>query len=152
MNKDKREKFWELPLAELSPVEWEALCDRCGKCCLIKLEDEDTGEIVYTRLACKLFDGAKCACADYANRFDVVDDCLNLDRKAIPEAESWLPKTCAYVLRYHNKPLPDWHYLKAGDFAKMYEGNHSVKGKTESEDKMDDLEDAIPYIDRNLGP
>ncbi len=147
-----RENFWELPLDELTSKEWEALCDRCGKCCLIKLEDEDTAEIVYTRLACKLFDGKSCQCSNYAKRFDFVDDCLTLDMTSIPASEYWLPKTCAYVLRYHDKALPNWHYLKTGNFDAMHQGRHSVKNLTQSEEIMQDLEDAVPFIDRDLGP
>lgn len=147
-----RDQFWQLPLAELTTEEWEALCDRCGKCCLIKLEDEDTGEIAFTSLACKLFDDQKCQCSNYQNRLNFVDDCLVLDMKSIPQSEYWLPKSCAYVLRYHNQPLPDWHYLLQGDFKAMHEGQHSAKGRTQSEELMQELEDAVAYIDRELGP
>ncbi len=147
-----REEFWNLPLDKLTKKEWDALCDRCGKCCLIKLEDEDTSEIVYTRLACKLFDGAKCQCSDYGARFEKVDDCLNLDMTSIAVAEYWLPRSCAYILRYHDRPLPEWHYLISGGFEAMHEGGHSVRGLTQSEELMNDIEDAVPYIDRELGP
>lgn len=147
-----REKFWELPLDKLEQEEWEALCDRCGKCCLIKLEDEDDGTIAFTRLVCRLFDDKKCQCSNYPKRFDHVSDCLTLNMKTIPDAEYWLPKTCAYVLRYHQKPLPHWHYLLAGNFETMHKSGNSVRHKTVNEDVIDDVEDAIEYIDWELGP
>ncbi len=142
-----REQFWHLPLNELSKDEWEALCDRCGKCCLIKLEDEDTGEIAFTNLACKLFDSKKCQCADYSKRLGIVDDCLTLDMKSVPEAEYWLPKSCAYVLRFHDKPLPEWHYLIAGGFEAMHTGGHSMKNRTQSEEVISNFDEAVKYID-----
>ncbi len=147
-----REKFWTLPLAELDPEDWEALCDRCGKCCLIKLEDEDTGEVAFTTLACKLFDSKKCQCGNYSDRMNHVDDCLVLDMKSIPKSEYWLPKSCAYVLRYHNQDLPEWHYLLAGGFDAMHKAGHSMKNRTQSEEVIDDVEDAVAYIDWELGP
>lgn len=147
-----RKGFWEIPLAELDQKEWEALCDRCGKCCLIKLEDEDTGEIAFTRLACKLFDNKTCQCSDYAHRKTKVDDCLTLDMDSIPKAQHWLPRSCAYVLRFEGKPLPQWHYLIAGDFEAMHAGGHSVLGMTQSEDVIDDIEEALEFIDKELGP
>lgn len=147
-----RERFWELPLACLTPDEWEALCDNCGKCCLIKLEDEDTGEIVYTRLACKLFDPERCQCGNYQERQSQVDDCLSLTMNTIPKNENWLPKSCAYVRRFYNQGLPLWHPLLAGDRQAMHEGGHSVRNKTKSEEIIGEIEEAIAYIDRQLGP
>ena len=147
-----REKFWELPLDQLDKAEWEALCDGCGKCCLIKLEDEDTGEIVYTRLACKLFDSKACGCSQYGVRKMLVPDCLQLTLESIPENANWLPSTCAYVRRFQNKALPSWHHLLTGSTKTMHDGAHSVINRTESESVMKELEDAIPYIDRSLGP
>ncbi len=147
-----REKFWELPLRELMQDEWEALCDRCGKCCLIKLEDEDTGEIAFTTLACKLFDSEKCQCSNYAYRHDHVSDCLTLNMDSIAGAEYWLPRSCAYVLRYHDQPLPQWHHLRTGSFVAMHRAGKSVISRTTSEEIMVDLEDAVAYIDQDLGP
>ena len=147
-----RDQFWELPLAELTNDEWENLCDRCGKCCLIKLEDEDTNEIVYTSLACKLFDTGTCACSNYIGRKEIVDDCLQLTIEDIPNNRHWLPETCAYIRRFDDKPIADWHPLLNGGEDVMHEGGHSMKNRTQSEEIMVELEDAIPFIDRTLGP
>lgn len=88
--------YWETKtLAEMSPSEWEGLCDRCGLCCVIRFEDEDTGEVIPTRVHCKLFDPEACACSDYANRKAQVPDCIKLTPGNI-EALEWMPKSCAY--------------------------------------------------------
>ena len=106
--------FWERPLASLNRAEWEALCDGCGKCCLHKVEDEDTGAIYQTNVACKLLDLNTARCADYANRRAQVPDCVRLTARIVDDVP-WLPATCAYRLRAEGKPLPDWHYLVCGD-------------------------------------
>lgn len=109
-----RENFWALPLVELNKPEWEALCDGCGLCCLNKLEDEDTGEILYTNVACNLLNLQTCQCKHYPIRHQYVPECIELSIKDI-ELFPWLPKTCAYRLRFEEKPLPDWHYLLSKD-------------------------------------
>lgn len=109
-----RPRFWELPLDRLSRAEWEALCDGCGRCCLHKLEDEDTGEIVHTNVACKLLDVATARCKDYRHRKAFVPDCLRLTIRNV-HAVNWLPGSCAYRLRAMDEPLPDWHPLISGD-------------------------------------
>ena len=109
-----RERFWERPLAELSRPEWEALCDGCGRCCLHKMEDEDTGRIEETNVACRLLDCASATCRDYPNRKSFVPDCLRLTLKIV-DSVPWLPSTCAYRRRAEGRPLPDWHYLLSGD-------------------------------------
>ena len=101
------------PAGKLDRAEWEALCDGCGKCCLHKVEDEDTGRIYPTNVACKLLDLKSCQCADYKARRLHVPDCIRLARGRIGDY-SWLPSTCAYVLRDADEPLPDWHYLVSG--------------------------------------
>ena len=94
---DLRPKFWEtVPLSRMTTPEWEALCDGCGKCCLQKLEYEDTGEVEYTRIACKLLDGESCRCAKYETRHQYVPDCVRLSPKTLPKIAYWLPKTCAF--------------------------------------------------------
>ena len=103
---DLRPRFWELPLRDLTRPEWEALCDGCGKCCLNKLEDEETGDVVLTRVACRLLDGATCRCASYANRRDLVPECIVLTPKTIRRHLYWLPLTCAYKLRHQGRALP----------------------------------------------
>lgn len=109
-----REKFWELPLADLNKTEWEALCDGCGLCCLNKLEDEDTGEILYTNVACNLLDLETCQCQHYPTRHQYVPECIELSLEDI-ETFPWLPKTCAYRLRFEAQSLPHWHYLISKD-------------------------------------
>lgn len=106
--------FWQTrSLAEMTASEWESLCDGCGKCCLNKLEDEDTGEILYTAVACRLFDLQTCRCTRYSERRREVPDCLDL-RDGFNQWH-WLPTTCAYRLLVEGKPLPDWHPLVSGD-------------------------------------
>lgn len=105
------ERFWETKgLQQLSPAEWEALCDGCGRCCLHKLQDEETDEIFYTRVACKLLDLKSCRCRDYERRQALVSDCVVLGPDQT-ETLQWLPKSCAYRLLAEGKPLPPWHPL-----------------------------------------
>ncbi|MFB9884837.1 YcgN family cysteine cluster protein [Balneatrix alpica] len=109
-----RADFWhKLSLEELTPAEWEALCDGCGKCCLHKLEDEETGEVHQTRIACRELDIKKGGCLHYQDRFKRVPGCTQLT-PAIAREASWLPPSCAYRLRAEGKPLPSWHPLVAG--------------------------------------
>ena len=125
--------FWaDKTLAELSSGEWEALCDGCGKCCLHKLEDEDTGRLYYTDVACRLLDVRRCRCRDYAHRHEQVPDCLRLTLLE-PESFHWLPKTCAYRLRFEGKPLFPWHPLISGDPASVHAASVSVSGWAVSE-------------------
>ena len=134
-----RNKFWELPLAELSQTEWEALCDGCGRCCLHQVEDEDSGEIAETNVACTLLDTRTALCRDYANRKSFVPDCLRLTLKIVDTVE-WLPSTCAYRRRAANLPLPDWHYLLTGDRAAVVRAGVSVAGRVIGEDVAGPME------------
>ena len=140
-----RERFWELPLKSLKPDEWEALCDGCGKCCLNKIEYEDTNELAFTRVACKLLDGQTCQCSSYPNRHDFVPDCIVLTPKKLKEIAWWLPATCAYRLRAEGKPLLPWHYLISGDRESVHRAGASVRGWTVSELTVteDDWDDYI---------
>ena len=142
---DLRPEFWTLPLAKLTPAEWEALCDGCGRCCLNKLEYEDTGELEFTRVACRLLDGETCRCSSYENRHDFVPDCVVLTPKKLREIAWWLPSTCAYRLRAEGKPLYDWHYLISGDRESVHRAGASVRGWTVSELSVteDDWDDYI---------
>jgi uncharacterized protein len=124
--------FWQRNLDTLNRTEWEALCDGCGKCCLHKVEDEDTGRIYPTNVACKLLDLKTCQCSDYRNRRLYVPDCIRLTRGKIGDFE-WLPSSCAYVLREAGQPLPDWHYLICGDRDAVHKTGRSVAGKALSE-------------------
>ncbi len=121
------ERWWEQPLDSLDAQQWEALCDGCAKCCLHKLEDEDTGEVYYTRVRCQYLDEAACRCGDYANRSTLMPNCVHLDRKAVAEFH-WLPATCAYRLRAENQPLPEWHYLVSGSRDSVHEAGESIRG------------------------
>lgn len=136
------EKFWEEPLDKLDRAQWEALCDGCGKCCLHKVEDEDTGRIYPTNVACKLLDVQTALCSDYKHRRAFVPDCLRLTQGKISDY-FWLPSTCAYVLRDAGDPLPDWHYLVSGSRDTIHETGNSVKGRAISEIHAGPLENHI---------
>lgn len=140
-----RPRFWEMPLKALDREEWEALCDGCGKCCLNKIEYEDTGELAFTRVACRLLDGETCQCSSYPNRHDFVPDCVVLTPKKLKQIAWWLPSTCAYRLRAQGKPLYDWHYLISGDRESIHRAGASVRGWTVSETSVteDDWDDYI---------
>ncbi|MDQ8757012.1 YcgN family cysteine cluster protein [Sphingosinicella sp. LHD-64] len=142
-----RDRFWELPIGDLTREEWEALCDGCGKCCLHKLEDEVTGELFPTNVACRLLNRKTCRCKDYRNRRAYVPDCVRLDARSIDTID-WLPSTCAYRLRAEDKPLFDWHYLVSGDPESIHAAGVSVRGWTVSEDDVGDLEHYL--VDREL--
>lgn len=142
--------FWQTKsLTEMTESEWESVCDGCGRCCLHKLEDVDTGEIFYTRVACRLLDEFTARCRDYDNRLSKVPDCLNLTADKISEF-NWLPSTCAYRLLAENKPLPNWHPLVSGDGDSVHRANISIVGKTVSEElvqKNDLSHHIITWID-----
>ncbi|MBL4812542.1 MAG: YcgN family cysteine cluster protein [Rhodobacteraceae bacterium] len=134
-----RPKFWEtIPLEQLNRSEWEALCDGCGKCCLNKLEDADTGEVELTRVACRLLDDATCQCSQYETRHQIVPECIVLTPETIAKTMYWLPLTCAYRLRYTGKSLHDWHPLISGDPASVHRAGISMVGQTVSEFGMDE--------------
>ncbi len=137
--------FWETKrLDEMTPEEWEQLCDGCAKCCLLKLEDEETNEVAYTRLHCWLLDGETCRCSNYANRKRHVPDCISLTPKSVQEI-AWMPATCAYRLVNEGKPLPGWHHLVCGDRNRIHEEGHSILGRTLSEDTVLE-EDQVDWI------
>ena len=141
-----RPRFWEtLPLTRLTRPEWEALCDGCGKCCLNKLEDEDTGEVALTRVACRLFDDDTCRCAQYDIRHQFVPECIVLTADTIDDHLYWLPKTCAYRLRHLGQPLPPWHPLVSGDPGAVHRAGVSMRHRTvpEFEIAEDDWEDHL---------
>ncbi len=128
--------FWKTKtLAEMSKKEWESLCDGCGRCCLVKLEDEDTGEIHFTDVACRLFDGESCHCKDYKNRTREVHDCVKLDPNNVGEL-NWLPATCAYRLIDQGRPLHWWHPLVSGDPETVHLAGISMRGRTTSESNV----------------
>jgi uncharacterized cysteine cluster protein YcgN (CxxCxxCC family) len=125
--------FWKTKtLAEMTRGEWESLCDGCGRCCLNKLEDEDTGEYLYTRAACKLLDLKTCQCTDYPNRQKKVHDCVALTPQNVGEL-GWLPESCAYRRLNEGLGLPWWHPLVSGDPDTVREAGISVAGEAYSE-------------------
>jgi uncharacterized cysteine cluster protein YcgN (CxxCxxCC family) len=141
-----RPRYWErVTLKDMTPREWEALCDGCGKCCLNKLEDPDTGEVALTRLACRLFDDGSCRCGNYEIRKQIVPECVVLSARTIARHAYWMPETCAYRLLHEGKRLPAWHPLITGRPESVFEAGVSAQGITipEYEVEEDDWEDYI---------
>lgn len=125
--------FWDdKTLEEMSSEEWEALCDGCGRCCLMKLEDEDTGDIYVSDVRCRLLDGESCQCSDYPNRLEKVPDCIKLTTENV-RTISWIPTTCAYRRIAEGKGLAWWHPLVSGDPRTVVDVGVSVRGRTVSE-------------------
>lgn len=135
--------FWKRKtLTEMTRKEWESLCDGCARCCLAKLEDEDTGEIAYTNVACRLLDHETCHCTKYAERSRFVPDCITLTPENV-NLLHWMPSTCAYRLLAEGKDLPVWHPLVTGDPNSVHLAGISVRGRIISERRAIDLEDYI---------
>ena len=137
------EPFWRRKtLAEMTRGEWESLCDGCAKCCLDKLEDDDTGEISYTEVACRLLDLGTCRCTDYSNRTRFVPDCVVLTPRTVARL-TWLPSSCAYRLISEGKDLEWWHPLVSGDPETVHRAGVSVRGRAVPEAVAGDLEDHV---------
>ena len=135
--------FWkEKKLSEMSTEEWESLCDNCGKCCLHKLEDEDTAEIFYTSVVCDLIDLNTCRCTRYSERCKLVPDCLDLKQHDFSDF-NWLPSTCAYKLIAEGKDLPSWHPLVSKQPESVHEAGVSVKSYAMKESEVDSAEHHI---------
>lgn len=132
-------------MEDMTRPEWEALCDGCGKCCLNKLEDEDTGDVALTRVACRLLDNATCLCSNYRDRHQYVKECIVLTPDNITDHLYWLPQTCAYRLVYQGEALFDWHPLVSGDPETVHRAGVSLRGETIAEFDVDedDWEDYI---------
>ncbi|MCU7798445.1 MAG: YcgN family cysteine cluster protein [Candidatus Thiodiazotropha sp. (ex Myrtea spinifera)] len=137
---DVKAHFWKkTPLSRMSRSQWESLCDGCAKCCLQKLEDEETREIYFTNIACDLLDPETCQCTDYSERSVRVPTCVTLTMEHL-EDPYWLPKTCAYRLLAENSALPQWHPLVSGDPQSVEASGHSIRGRTVPEAEADDWE------------
>lgn len=140
-----RKPFWETKtLREMTQREWESLCDGCGLCCLVRFEDEDSEEIIPTRVHCRLFDSGACTCTDYVNRKKHVPDCVKLTPYNIDELQ-WMPLSCAYRRLNEGKDLPAWHPLVTGDPESVHKAGISIRNQTVSEDTLDDPEDALEF-------
>ncbi len=141
----QQKPFWQRKsLQEMSTGEWESLCDGCGRCCLVKLEDEDTGEIHHTSLSCALLDTGSCRCTDYANRHARVDDCVKLNAGNV-KSLNWLPVSCAYRTLAEGRDLPWWHPLVSGTPQTVIDAGISVTGKVRSENGIAE-EDMPDYM------
>ena len=137
--------FWETKrLEQMTVREWESLCDGCGLCCLIRFEDEDTGEILPTRVHCRLLDAQLCRCSDYENRRKTVPDCIKLTPQNI-DALTWMPPCCAYRRIHEGRGLASWHPLVSGDPESVHRAGVSVRGQVISERSLEDIEDAIDF-------
>ncbi len=137
VNSESHRPFWQTKtLEEMTPEEWESLCDGCGRCCLNKLEDWDTGAIYWTSVACTLLDGTTCRCKNYERRFETVPDCVQLSPETVRTLK-WLPPTCAYRLIRDGKDLYWWHPLVSKDPQSVHDAGISAKDKTISEDGME---------------
>ena len=130
--------FWKRKtLAQMTPEEWESLCDGCGRCCLIKLEDEDTGEIVHTRVACELLNIGNCHCTDYQRRQEKIPDCVKLATHTVEEL-GWMPESCAYRLISNGEDLAWWHPLISGSLETVHEAGISIRDFAISETRVKD--------------
>ncbi|MEO1293385.1 MAG: YcgN family cysteine cluster protein [Pseudomonadota bacterium] len=146
-----RERFWERrSLEDLTKAEWEALCDGCGKCCLRKIEYEDTGEVDYTNVACRLLDRQTCRCRNYPERKRHVPDCTVVTVENLDRISYWMPESCAYRMLHEGRPLEPWHPLISGRADSVHEAGISIAGRMISEEVIDedDLED---YVVEGLG-
>jgi len=142
---EQRNAFWQTKtLEQMTTDEWESLCDGCGRCCLNKLEDIDTGELHFTNVACRLLDETSCQCNNYPQRKSLVPECLVLDAASVKNSTA-LPVSCAYRRLAEGKPLLHWHPLLSGDANTVHDANISVRGKTVSEQHIhiEQLEDHI---------
>ena len=145
-------KFWETKsLSEMSDEEWESLCDGCGKCCLVQLQDDKTNELLQTNVACWLFDTKQCQCKSYSDRATLEPSCLIMNKENVAESVAFAPATCAYKLLHEGKPLFEWHPLISGTQESIHRSGMSVKNKTIAMHELgnNEIEDYIisPFVD-----
>lgn len=144
-------RFWETKsLSEMTQQEWEALCDGCGRCCVVKLEDEDTGAVYPTSVSCRLLDTTSCRCTDYCRRHEKVPDCVKLNRDNVSNL-GWLPASCAYRRIADGHGLDWWHPLVSGDPRTVVEAGISVSGRVTPETEVDE-EDLVDHMTQWQGP
>ncbi|MFZ4067453.1 MAG: YcgN family cysteine cluster protein [Phenylobacterium sp.] len=142
--------FWETtPLERMTREEWESLCDGCGLCCLIRFEDVDSGEVIPTRVHCRLLDAATCSCSNYPGRKREVPDCISLTPALIPRL-GWMPKSCAYRRLHEGRGLADWHPLISGDPESVHRAGVSVRGQTISESELEHEDDMVDHAAPDL--
>jgi uncharacterized protein len=140
-----KNEFWKTKtLAEMTPAEWESLCDGCARCCLYKLEDEDTGEYFYTNVVCRFLNTDTCRCTVYDQRTELMPTCVALNVRLAGELK-WMPASCAYRLLAEGQPLPTWHPLVSGNPNSIHEAGISVEGITLAEDEVD-MENLEEYV------
>ena len=141
-----RKNFWKkIPITELTAEEWEAICDGCGKCCLIKLQKHARSAPCFTSVACKFLNTKSCKCKVYSSRKQKKNDCIILTPKNIKKVKDWLPNTCAYRLVSEKKELPEWHHLNTKNYNSVHLTNNSVQKLAISELLVDeeDLENFV---------
>jgi uncharacterized cysteine cluster protein YcgN (CxxCxxCC family) len=155
ISNQKIDPWWDnKKLSEMSRDEWESLCDHCGKCCLIKLEDEEDGQVYYTDVVCDLFQNENCHCGDYWNRETLVPSCIRLTQDNL-DSIHWMPPSCAYRRIQDEQGLPEWHHLVSGDKKTIHTAGQSVKNRTIFEKEIvneQDYEEHVvewPLIEKN---
>jgi len=146
LNNKKSKNWWDnKKLSELSRDEWESLCDHCGKCCLIKLEDQEDGQVYYTDVVCDLFQNDNCHCGDYWNRETLVPTCIRLTQDNLDDI-NWMPPSCAYRSIQDEQGLPEWHHLVSGDKKSIHRAGYSVKDRTIFEKEIVNEEDFEEHV------
>ncbi|MCV6590913.1 MAG: YcgN family cysteine cluster protein [Marinobacterium sp.] len=141
-----QEVFWRsTPLEQMTPPQWESLCDGCALCCLHKVEDEDTEEVFYTTVVCHLLDFDNCRCTRYEDRTTLVPSCVKLRPQDVSEFH-WLPPTCAYKLVHEGEDLPEWHPLVSGDPESAVRDGASVLNVYEVKDNEITDDELVDYV------